>query len=48
MSDEWDLAAARCKLRARPESLVCDALLAQDSLAGVRNITKHKRSPRSC
>lgn len=42
MADEWDPAAARRKLRARPDALVCDALLDQDVFAGVGNIIKNE------
>jgi endonuclease-8 len=42
MSDTWDAAAARKKLRAMPETLVCDALLDQDVFAGVGNIIKNE------
>jgi len=42
MSDEWDPAAARKKLRSQPETLVCDALLDQDIFAGVGNIIKNE------
>ena len=43
MADEWDPAAARRKLRARPDALVCVALLDQDVFAGVGNIIKNER-----
>ncbi|HXD77110.1 MAG TPA: DNA-formamidopyrimidine glycosylase family protein [Puia sp.] len=42
MSDAWDPAAARKKLRANPDMLVCDALLNQDIFAGVGNIIKNE------
>ena len=42
MSDRWDPAAARRKLRAMPEALVCDALLDQNVFAGVGNIIKNE------
>jgi endonuclease-8 len=42
MSDVWDAAAARRKLRSRPDELVCDALLDQDVFAGVGNIIKNE------
>lgn len=42
MSDEWDPALARKKLRATPGLLVCDALLDQDVFAGVGNIIKNE------
>jgi len=42
MSDAWDAAAARRKLRAMPDVLVCDALLDQNVFAGVGNIIKNE------
>jgi endonuclease-8 len=42
MSDRWDPAAARRKLRAMPGAWVCDALLDQDVFAGVGNIIKNE------
>lgn len=42
MNDSWDPKAARKKLKARPEMLVCDALLDQDIFAGVGNIIKNE------
>ena len=42
MNDAWDPAAARRKLRARPDALVADALLDQDVFAGVGNIIKNE------
>ena len=42
MSDAWDPALARKKLRAMPATLVCDALLDQDVFAGVGNIIKNE------
>ena len=42
MSDAWDAAAARKKLRAMPDALVCDALLDQYVFAGVGNIIKNE------
>jgi endonuclease-8 len=42
MSDSWDAAAARKKLRAKPDMLVCDALLDQTLFAGVGNIIKNE------
>jgi endonuclease VIII len=42
MSDRWDAAAARRKLRAMPDTLVCDALLDQNVFAGVGNIIKNE------
>lgn len=42
LSDQWDARRARAKLRARPEVLVCDALLDQEIFAGVGNIIKNE------
>jgi endonuclease-8 len=42
MSEHWDPALARKRLRAQPETLVCDALLDQDLFAGVGNIIKNE------
>lgn len=42
MSDDWDPAAARKKLRAAPETLACDALLDQQLFSGVGNIIKNE------
>lgn len=42
MSETWDAAAARKKLRAQKEMLACDALLNQDIFAGVGNIIKNE------
>ena len=42
MSEAWSQAAARKKLKALPESLVCDVLLNQDIFAGVGNIIKNE------
>lgn len=42
MNDAWDPAAARRKLRARPDALAADALLDQDVFAGVGNIIKNE------
>lgn len=42
MSDQWDAAAARRKLRAMPDALVCDALLDQNLFSGVGNIIKNE------
>jgi len=42
MNDDWDPAAARRKLRGRPDTLVADALLDQDLFAGVGNIIKNE------
>jgi endonuclease-8 len=42
MSEHWDPALARRRLRAQPDTLVCDALLDQDIFAGVGNIIKNE------
>jgi endonuclease VIII len=42
MSEHWDAALARKRLRAQPLALVCDALLDQDIFAGVGNIIKNE------
>src|SRR5450830_1446708 len=42
MSDQWDAARALKKLRAMPDTLVCDALLDQTVFAGVGNIIKNE------
>ena len=42
MSDKWDPAAARKKLKAHPDMLACDALLDQDIFAGSGNIIKNE------
>jgi endonuclease-8 len=42
MSDRWDPAAARKKLRAAPGMLACDALLDQNIFSGVGNIIKNE------
>jgi endonuclease-8 len=42
MSEHWDPKLARERLRARPDMLVCDALLDQDLFAGVGNIIKNE------
>ncbi|GGY71797.1 endonuclease [Cellvibrio zantedeschiae] len=42
MSDQWNPAAARKKLRSLPQTFVCDALLDQDIFAGVGNIIKNE------
>jgi endonuclease-8 len=42
MSDAWDARLALRRLRAKPETLVCDALLDQDIFAGVGNIIKNE------
>ena len=42
LSEEWDPVAARRKLRAMPDTLICDALLDQDVFGGVGNIIKNE------
>jgi endonuclease-8 len=42
MNDHWSGAKARKKLKALPETLVCDALLDQQIFAGVGNIIKNE------
>jgi endonuclease-8 len=42
MSDEWNAAAAKKKLKAQPEMLACDALLDQNIFAGCGNIIKNE------
>ncbi|MGV8943930.1 DNA-formamidopyrimidine glycosylase family protein [Thermomonas sp.] len=42
MSDDWNPVSCRRKLRAQPETLICDALLDQNIFAGVGNIIKNE------
>jgi endonuclease-8 len=42
LSPEWDPALARKKLRAMPDTLVCDALLDQSLFSGAGNIIKNE------
>lgn len=42
MNDQWDPAAARKKLKAKPEMLICDALLDQHIFSGAGNIFKNE------
>jgi endonuclease VIII len=42
MSEHWDPKLALQRLRAQPDTLVCDALLDQDIFAGVGNIIKNE------
>jgi endonuclease-8 len=42
MSDTWDAAAAKKKLKVNPQMLVCDALLDQNIFAGSGNIIKNE------
>lgn len=42
MNPEWDAAEAKKKLKSKPETMVCDALLDQNIFAGVGNIIKNE------
>jgi endonuclease-8 len=42
MNPSWSSAKARKKLKANPDTLVCDALLDQNIFAGVGNIIKNE------
>lgn len=42
MNDLWSKKNAKAKLKAKPEMLICDALLEQDIFAGVGNIVKNE------
>ena len=42
MNDDWDAKAARNKLKEKPNTLVCDALLDQQIFSGVGNIIKNE------
>lgn len=42
MNDEWDPKKAELKLKAQPQTMICDALLDQDIFAGVGNIIKNE------
>jgi endonuclease VIII len=42
MNEQWDRKSAKAKLKAIPETLICDALLEQDIFAGVGNIIKNE------
>lgn len=42
LSEHWDPAKALAKLKAKPDMLVCDALLDQDIFAGSGNIIKNE------
>jgi len=42
MNDQWDPAAARRKLKAKPDTLICDALLDQHIFSGAGNIFKNE------
>lgn len=48
MSDQWNAAQARKKLRDMPDTLVCDALLDQTIFSGVGNIIKNEVLFRIC
>ena len=42
LSDEWDPLKARKKLKAIPDTMICDALLDQQIFSGVGNIIKNE------
>ena len=42
MSPQWDRRLARRRLKAQPDTLICDALLDQSIFAGVGNIIKNE------
>jgi endonuclease-8 len=42
MNDQWDPAAAKKKLKAKPDTLICDALLDQHIFSGAGNIFKNE------
>jgi endonuclease-8 len=42
MGDAWDEKAAKKKLKSKPDTLVCDALLDQTVFSGVGNIIKNE------
>jgi endonuclease-8 len=42
MNDAWSAKAAKAKLKAKPDMLICDALLEQDIFSGVGNIIKNE------
>ena len=42
MNDEWNPAKAKKKLKAMPDTLICDALLDQQVFSGVGNIIKNE------
>jgi endonuclease-8 len=42
MNENWSASKARKKLKAAPETLVCDALLDQNIFAGIGNIIKNE------
>src|SRR6185436_13367197 len=42
MSDKWNPAKARKKLKAIPDTMICDALLDQQIFSGVGNIIKNE------
>ncbi len=48
MRDEWDPKAAKKKIKAIPEELVCDTLLNQNIFTGVGNIIKNEVLFRIC
>ena len=42
MNEQWEKKKAKAKLKAIPDTLICDALLEQDIFAGVGNIIKNE------
>jgi endonuclease-8 len=42
MNDKWDARAAKKKVKANPDSLICDILLDQSIFSGVGNIIKNE------
>lgn len=42
MSDQWNAAAARKKLKSQPDRIIADALMDQDIFAGLGNIIKNE------
>lgn len=42
LSDDWDPKSARKKLKAQPDTIVCDALLDQQIFSGVGNIIRNE------
>jgi len=48
MNENWNPQAAKSKLKATPNKLICDALLEQDVFSGVGNIIKNEVLYRVC
>lgn len=42
MNDEWNAKKAKAKLKAIPDTMICDALLEQDIFSGLGNIIKNE------